>query len=530
MSGGKKEHLSSIELKTIIAKLPQLLLSAFDLYYVSKTDFEAQSDFSRFYLLKTRDLYNVFEFNQPDFELFTIDQMIQLTKTFGATRDFSEFKPSLLAFKKKIIKGNETAFYLSDVKVILDMGHDAMEKTYFSHVTYNAYNDVMKKNEIILGLDQLNLPDKYDLFSLTRLHVLHYDFRDTAINIRYYPSENEDVPYYGNDIRRNRHGFTQSTLLTWLTEKMMRGYGRRDSAGALKLNVAEYKVFLDDIRPILREFRMLSPKLNMAQNGVMLADLFQNKSNGDLEIGQVEITDYLQMILSGAAVASKFNTKLALRCDAGINPDDPLFTVKCFNEHFFDILLNQLNMKKDVFPSLNRYVLDNTSVKIQEYLKAVQGYARDFPDPKIPINKRDSTLIFGALINIESTFLRYDSNGDDVIDFDELSIAFKTYKKSLISMANLPPDRESFAPSIFYYMIYKLKVPPTGTLANKLKFFTFHKCVSSEKCRKGLLPKIEARRLNIGKILYYLANPVALARIDLEQVQDQMELELEHEF
>ncbi|MFA6238625.1 MAG: hypothetical protein WC635_14925 [Bacteriovorax sp.] len=524
LAGGKKEYLSSQELKSIVSKLPKLLISAFDLYYVKKSDFQSQSDFSRFYLLKVRSLYNILQFDQPDFELFTIDQMIHLSKMFGAAKSFSDFKPSFMAIKSKIIHGNENAFYLSDIKVLLDMAHDAMEKIYFSHVTYNAYNEIMAKNEVILDLDQLDLPDKYDLFNQPRLKVLHNDFRDTAVNIRYFAGEAEKVPYYGNEIKRNRFGFTQSTLLTWLCSKMMLAYGHIDSAGMLKVSVEELKVFLDDMKPILKEFRMLSPKPTMAQNGVMLADLFQNKSDGDQEIGLVEMTDYVQMMLSGAQVSSKFNAELIKRCDFGINPDDPLFTVDCFNEHFFDLLLNQLDLKKSVFPGLQKYVTDNTPEKLNEYLKGVQGYARDYPDPKIPINRRDSTLIMGAFINIESTFLRYDTNADNVIDFNELSVAFKTYKQTIIKMAKLPPSKEMFAPSIFYYMVYKLRVPPTGTLGQSLKFFVFHKCVSSEKCRKVFLPNIEAKRLNIGKVLYYLANPAALSRINLDGIDMQRDL------
>lgn len=523
-AGGKKEYLSSLELRTIVAKLPKLLISAFDLYFVKKTNFKTQSDFSRFYLLKVRDLYSVLQFDQPDFELLSIDQMIQLTKTFGATKDFTDFKPSIVAIKKKFIGGSENAFYLSDARVLLDMAHDAMEKTHFSHITYNAYSDIMAKNEVILGLDQLDLPDQYDLFSPSRIAALHNDFRFTALNIRYFADETEGVPYYGNEIKRNRYGFTQSTLLTWLCAKMMAAYGHKDGSGMLKVTVDELKAFLDDMKPILREFRMLSPKPTMAQNGVMLADLFQNKSDGDLEIGLVEMTDYVQMILSGAEVSSRFNAELINRCDSGITPDDPLFTVDCFNEHFFDILLNHLEMKKSIFPGLQRYVAENTPEKLTEYLQGVEGYARDYPDPKIPINKRDSTLIFGAFINIESTFLRYDTNGDNVIDFNELTVAFNTYKKTIIKMAKLTPSKEAFAPSIFYYMVYKLRVPPTGTIGQSLKFFVFHKCVSNDKCRKMFLPKIEARRLNIGKVLYYLANPAALARINLDGIDNQADL------
>lgn len=115
------------------------------------------------------------------------------------------------------------------------------------------------------------------------------------------------------------------------------------------------------------------------------------------------------------------------------------------------------------------------------------------------------------MINIESTFIRFDTNRDNIIDYNELTEAFKVYKAAIISLANLKPGEEGYAQSIFLYMVSKMEIPPTGTWMQSGKFFAFHKCVAYTYCRETFLDKIEAKRLNIGKLLYYMVNQNSIA-------------------
>lgn len=509
--GGEKEIITTDELKLLISKLPKILTLSFDLYYVKNTNFNSDADHARFYLTNVRDLYSIIHFNQADFQLFTIDQILQLTEGVAFDTSMKKFKPSVVAIKKRLIGGSEEAFSLRDIKVILDISHDFLERTYFNIVTYNAYRKGLEKNEPISHLQQLDLPNQYDLFSLRRITELHLDFQETAVNIRYFRSEKEGIPFYGTEIKRNKQGFLEVTLIKWGAVKLLKGYGHKNSAGQLQVSLAEFEVFLKEMRPILEELKLWSPTPEtFARNAILLADLFQNKSNGDLEVNLTEATEYTQMIFSSVEITDKFRSRLSSVCDSGINHDDPVFETTCFNSRFFDTVLNQLNFKK-FFPYLNEYVKNTPASEVDEYLKGVEGFARDNPDPSIPINKRDSILILGAMLNIESTFLRFDTSKDNIIDYNELTEAFKVYKAAIISVAKLKPNEEVFAESIFLYMVSKMEIPPTGTWMQSAKFFTFHKCVSYSFCRETFLDKIEAKRLNVGKLLYYMVNQNTVA-------------------
>ncbi len=509
--GGDKEIITSDELKLIISKLPKILTLSFDLYYVKNTNFKSDADHARFYLTNVRDLYSIVQFNQNDFQLFTIDQILQLTDGFAIERNMKKFKPSVVSIKSRLIGGDKESFSLRDLKVILDMTHDFIERSYFNIVSYNSYRFTLEKNVAIDRIDRVDIPELNEMFSLRRITELHQDFQDTAVNIRYFRSEKEGVPYYGNEFKRNKKGFLEVSLIKWGAAKLLKGYGHKNSFGQPQVSLAEFELFLNEMRPILEELKLWSPTPEtFARNAILLADLFQNKSNGDLEVNLTEATEYIQMIFSSVEISDKFRTSLSSFCDSGINREDPIFETACFNSHYFDTVLNQLNHKK-FFPYLNDYVKNAPATEVEEYLKGVEGFARDNPDPQIPVNKRDSILVLGAMLNIESTFIRFDTSKDNIIDFKELTEAFKVYKSAIISVAKLKQNEEVFAESIFLYMVSKMEIPPTGTWMQSAKFFTFHKCVSFDFCRETFMDKIEAKRLNIGKLLYYMVNQNTVA-------------------
>lgn len=510
---GDKEVITSDELESLIKKLPGILSLSFDLYYVKGTNFASDRDHMRFYYKNLNELYKIIEFNQKDFELFTIDQILKLAQEFAKDRnmDVRKFKPSVVAIKTRLIGGTTESFSLKDLRNVLDIVNDGVERNYFNNVTYNAFAQILGSNKPIDYLPQLNQPDDYDIFSKMRVAELHKDFQDVAVNIRYFRDEKAHIPTYGNDIVRNKKGFIEAAMLKWGASKLLKGYGHKNAQGQMQVTMEEFQTFLFDMKPILEEFKLWSPNpQTFARNAILLADLFQNKSNGDLEVNETEAIEYIQMILSAVQITDKFREDLSTQCDTGINKDDPVYAVECFNEHFFDSILNRLQYKK-YFPRLNDYVKNTPATEVQEYLKGVEGFARDNNDPKLPINKRDNILILGAMLNIESTFIRFDANRDNVIDYNELTEAFKVYKPSIISLAKLKPSEEVYAQSIFLYMVSKMEIPPTGTWMQSATFFSFHKCASWEWCRNKMMDPIVAKRLNVGKLLYYMVNQNTIA-------------------
>ena len=123
----------------------------------------------------------------------------------------------------------------------------------------------------------------------------------------------------------------------------------------------------------------------------------------------------------------------------------------------------------------------------------IEGFSREYEDPDMPITQRDYGMIIGALLNIESTFIRFDKDEDNVLNREELDQAFLLYRSAIISLAELSGSREKYAKSIFLYLVKNKKVP------NKVQLLNFHYNPFINK-------DIVAKRLNLGAVLYFLVS------------------------
>jgi hypothetical protein len=505
LAGDEEEVISTDELKVLIGKLPNLLSMVFDVYYVTNENFENDANHIKFYLDTINELYETIHFNQDDFVLVTSDQLAKLADQIFPGKNVTRFKATLEIYKQKLLGGSPTEITLSDLKTALDIGKDLTERMYFNDVTYVSAKEKLEQPEAIKEFD-LRMLNEYKIFSTRRLKELHNSFFDIAVNFRYFRNKTTGANYYGKEIKRNKYGFHEAALSKWLAIKLVNAYGKKDENGIGQVSIDDFNLFLKDSKPLLEEFNLWSENMDtFAQNSVLLADLFQQQSNGDFKIGINEATEYISMIMSAVQVSGKVNTELTAVCPYRNNKEQPEFEKECFNEHFFDVLLNKLDYKNSM-PNLNRYIEDKTTTKeeIIGYLNGVEGFARDKDEPKYPIDPRDSTLIFGAMLNIESTFIRFDLNDDNIIDYNELSKAFVIYKKSIIEIAELKPDQEQYALPAFLYMVTKMKAPPRGRLIEDAAFAVWAKCATNDFCRKSIMDEMKAKRLNIGKLLHNL--------------------------
>lgn len=512
--GGDTQIISSEELKVAITKLPIILGLVFDAYYSAGENFKSESEEMRFYLTTVRSLYRLVEFKQTNFELVNSDQLVLIAEKVIKNYDVESFKPSIEALKSKFIGGKKDSVTLQDLDVVLNIVHDFFEKIYFNSVTYDdaVNNYILSQKRTVLASE---IPFKalpgYDMFNnKKRLDQLSASFIDSAANFRYFREKTTGSAVYDSQILRSKSGLIEVNIAKWLSWKLLKAYGHLDAKGEMQIKAEEFASFLLDAKPILIELKLWSPNFQtFSRNAMLLADLFQQQSNGDQRINLNEATEYIGMLLTAVEISGKFSQELLRLCDAGINVEDPLFDKNCFNENFYETILNKLNFKKSL-PRLAKYFNSSSKKETMDYLLGVEGFARDNNAPGVPVNRRDNTLILGAMINIESTFIRFDMNQDNIIDYNELSSAFLTYKASIIELAGLKGDQEKYAKGIFLYMVSKMAIPKTGTWITDAEFGIFDSCVQNDWCRDNFMDKIEAKRLNIGKLLYYMVNQASV--------------------
>ena len=510
--GGARDIITADEVEQLIGKVPAILNLTFDMFYVSGNNFKSDADYAQFYLENIREMYKVIEFNQDNFQLLKVDQLTKLIKkVIGPTTKFDvdKFTPTLIALKSKLLKSDGDAFMLLDAKTILNLVEEITEQLYFDTLTYDAYQETLAVPNAITYLAPIKLPG-YEYLSERRLKELQENFQEIAIKFRYFRDETTHLQYYGNEFKRSKYGFIELSAMRYVSTKILNSYGHDDNKNERQVSLLEFQAFLIDMKPVLQEFGLWTSNFEtFARNAIFLADLFQNQSNGDFSVNTNEATEYISMIMAAVQLNTNVENEMSHYCDTGINKDDPLIYQDCYNEHFYEVLLNKLEYKK-FFPRLYSYINGSSPEEIKGYLEGVEGFARDIHDPKVPLNKRESTLVLGAMLNIESTFLRFDANKDNIIDnqtvvaydgktpLTELDVAFKIYRTAIIAVAKLKPDQEKYAKSIFLYMIKYMEIPPQNSWLDNAKFLYFHLWGSTKP--------IYAKRLNIGVLLYYLVN------------------------
>lgn len=507
--GGDEEILTTQELKDVISKLPLIMGLVFDVYYVEAENFRTKAEEMKFYLTATRTIYHTIKFDQIDFELMNSNQLVTLAEKVLKNYDVESFKPSIEALKERFIGGKKDSVTLKDLQTVISIVHDFFEKTFFTHITYDdGLNKIILSRPTPLTEKELlfkTIPG-YEQFTKERIAQLFTSFTDTATNFRYFRDYSTGSAIYDTKILRNKDGFLEANIAKWISWKLLKAYGHVNSKGQMQISMDEFSRFLLDSKPLLEEFKLWSPNFKtFSRNAILLADLFQHQSNGDQLININEATEYIGMLLTAVEVSGKFSDSLTTVCDPGINPDDPVYEADCFNNNFYEVILSKLGYEKS-FPRLGTYFRTATRTESMDYLKGVEGFARDNNAPGVPVGRRDATLILGAMLNIESTFIRFDINNDNIIDYNELSVAFLTYRSSIITLAGLKPEQEKYAKGIFLYMASKMEVPKTGTWLSDAKFGTFNSCVQSDTCRKWFMDEVFAKRLNIGKLLYYMVN------------------------
>lgn len=507
--GGDREVITTSELEILLGKLPDLLTLSFDVYYSHHDQFKTESDEAHFYLLDLRKFASLLEYSNTNQKVVTVDQIIKFYQDNVQKDDLvnvGKFKPSILALKKRLIGGDENSFTLLDVKKILELSIDVNERIYFDYVTSALRKKEMESTkplryEDLTAIDSSNYPD----LTYTRVDELTKNFNQILVEFKYYRESMNSIPYYGVEVHRSKYGLVEVSLLRWFSQKLHASYGKIRN-GEAQVNLEEFQKFLLEMRPILEELKLWPSKFSsFARNTVLLADLFQSQSNGDGLVNEREATEFAQMILSATEITSRQTEEFKKVCDSGFSPYDPIFEVKCFNENLFDTFLSDNLYKKD-FPFLNAYKTASTPENLVSYVEGLETFARDLNDPQLPMNKRDSILTLGAMINVETTFLRFDTNRDNILDINELKQAFLVYRQSIISLAKLSPNDYGYAESIFLYMVSKMKVPPSEGWLNNMKFVSWHYCVQSPACRNSLMDKIEAGRMNIGSLLAYIVN------------------------
>lgn len=517
--GGNRKVLTQSEFSLLHSKIENLGGVGFDLLHIPLNLFDNDEKKYKFFRNNQERLVITLEEIPAYQQIFTTDELLTIAdwainkknpedeeETDEVTEDeepldIFKFKPTIQNVKARVLGGNPDVWTKSNFDTAVKIAQGAIDKAYFYELTFRGQGDLMYSPNVITSLPMLDMPE-YKEFTSEQIKFYTNNFLYHAKHFKYF-RDDEGFSYYGTTIKRNAFGFTENALVRYALDIFLRSYGSKE-AGVWGLELEHLKVILQDFQPVLEELGLWTLNFeNYVSNVLLLSDLFQSMSNGTLRLELDEGTEFGNLVFQTMIMSDQFLTELKKIHDNGEDSNDgndcsyqdeenlEFDTLNCHRKYFFEVFFDRLNYKKN-YPRFYDFYKGAPQEELDSFIANVEGFARDFgDDTTIPMAGRDYGLLIGAMINIESTFLRFDKNNDNLLDNAELDKAFVVYKEAIIKVAKLDKSKEKYAKSIFIYMVKYMKIPSTLQLLN------FHYAPWANH-------DVLAKRVNIGALLYYL--------------------------
>lgn len=491
MLGGRPDTLSQAQALNLVKRLTNLVPWVLDFVYGPE---EVKDELFYVRFMKVFEL-QIFDTTSLD-QIVSMDQLLKVASRF-IDLPVVKFKSTLGLLKQKVVGGSQEEFTGQDIGRILNLVSEFFDLGAFNEITYSMMSSRLDNTRTPITLIPAVSSPQYNELNQSKLNTYRELFADVVKKHRYFRNPTDQMQNWSHDIVRNKSGLKELAALKWAISHLVRAWGgpTANAFQGFALSLDQLEQLLVDAKPILEEFGLWTAHFDtFARNTMLLGDLFQNRSNGDQRLDTDELTEYGLMVLSAIELNTRFMTELTKVCPAlsGTSPDDWSFHTPCYRPHFFRIIMQEFGFSR-YLPMLDRYTRTNPASEVATFLRNVEGFARDVDDEAVPMVRRDFILLIGALINIETTFLRFDSNRDNIVSPNELKEAFKIYEKAIILIAELDEGNEKFAESIFLYMIKNNAIPTR----NQLIYFHYSPLVDRD---------ISALRINIGSLLYNLVN------------------------
>ena len=430
------------------------------------------------------------------------------------------------AVKRRFIIGDksndEEVLTFSEFDALLDIVDKVLVDIALSTHTFDLNREILEnKKKITYTLDLhpfLATPlfsgppliqddEVYSSFTELELREFLREFVYIVEKYKYFRDE-RGFQIYDNKYHRHKEGLIEIVFLRNLCKILIESYSD-DDLGEQKLPVESIELFLNEFKSLLSVAGLWTEHYGtFPRNVVLLSDLFQQSSNGDFHMGLDEAVEFIGLVVTSSRIRNVFLERMDPSCF--LNDGTERLKLGCYRQHFFDAFFPEQMPFGDYvdfrsyFPKLNAYVDSLTHPEVTEFVKQVEVFSRG--ENEDPMTGRDITILIGALLNVESTLIRYDQYEDNNLDEQELWMAFPTYKRVIAGITDISESEERLLESAFFYVV-KNKGPPEGLLG-PVKFLGFHANFQRNPWRENIM----ASRINIAAILY----TIAISNINME--------------
>lgn len=545
-----------------------------------KTDLDFVNDIIYSNVLGTREKETLFTINELIDGIKTLGSDPEPgTKPFNIENYRSliaEVKPLLMGGPADLVKGLDLKKLIVHARELINKGlifHQIAEHKQFSE----------KLNERVAIKIPYN--DLRKVFTLAPEEYLR-DFSRIVEKYRFFKG-NFKSPYYSDLYHRNANGIVEISSLEYIIKIAAKAYGRPtpDSLGGYSFELDDIIKIITKYQDFLYSEDIVLPRRDAktAETVTLMGSLFQFQSDENKMLDVNELTEFGLSLITGSGVGDELLAEVTgLNKDGSIyeklktqaNSKDRSISVvnteehkdgtkttkvsvtdpkgktsqkcsvdgygraepTCVRKNFFQAfcktsgayyprLLSWLGMNEnkcdEYVPTTEAFAYLTTAEKAA---RTCLTYNDDYQGPQeVPFSSGDMMTLFTAVLNIEATMARYDTNQNNIMDKEELEVAYKIYGPAIEGFINKMKGIElilarQLKREIFLYLLKFEKVPDGLELLKFVAFDFNKKAPANRKTIASILVNISAQSTEVDLFqCKWLRTPNHIPRTEEEE-------------
>ncbi|HTL11683.1 MAG TPA: hypothetical protein VL588_04305 [Bdellovibrionota bacterium] len=231
--------------------------------------------------------------------------------------------------------------------------------------------------------------------------------------------------------------------------------------------------FVSDLGWLLLEFGILDPAIkDIDMKRFFEADNFVFGSNGDFQIDIHELTNYGAFLYSIGNLSRRILDDVEPICAIPNGGFDrykhPWLDPDCFRKEYFARYYRYW----EKFPQMVAFFESLPPDQQKQVTQKIEAAARVHGFSNDPVGKLDIDNMAGVIHYIDAVFFRFDLDGSQRLDIDEVLAGYPKFKKIFAEYAHLDESQDFILKSAFTYLI-RFGEPPQTTVAGYAKFIAW---------------------------------------------------------
>jgi hypothetical protein len=473
--GGLSEEVTSTELTPLIDSLPligQVSLDLVRFQYLTLNQNEEMLLLGKDLELIEGTIFNGHLGDRTKEEMFYLrqafDGVISLFK--DSTLEYDKMKNLLIEAKQMIMGGEPETVTGADIQRVITHGKNIARMGQEYYRFYNA-EALFSKLESKAQLN-LDIKDYLPLFPLEAENLK--EFIRIANTYRFQRSNGIPAIYAPGWFRNTKAMFEIGMVEYGLKIFMNRHGVVSNGVGGKSMDAKDVVALVKIYENELIDLGVFFPRKgeSTANTISLLGSLFQYQSDNNSLLDVNEATEFVETYITSSAAGKKMMDFFKAPDQSCTFDQFDRVEPVCFRKNFFR---GVCEMYKGNFPSMMSFLGTDDCSKIPEtelnlaFLDMSLRANRTcmvYPttNEEIYYSQSDVMSTILVLMHIETTILRWDINGNNFMDEDEVLNSFSTYRPAIEGL--LPPKfpiLKKFAKQIFQYLIRFEKVPEVKT-------------------------------------------------------------------